>query len=78
MLGRASKNNVAPIPVLVLDRSDYLAAARLHRRCAARGLSASTVDCQIAQAAIAHGCILLTADADFRFIEKVAPHLRLG
>jgi len=56
--------------LLELRRSEVLAAARLHRRCAAEGVSASTADCQIAAAAIRHDCWLLTADADFGRIAR--------
>jgi hypothetical protein len=53
------------LPLLELERRNFVDAAALKRRCASKGITASTVDCQIAQAAIAHSCILLTADRDF-------------
>ena len=62
------------LPLLQLSRADYVAAARLHRTCAARGVGASTADCQIAAAAIAYRCALLSTDADFR---RIAEHSRL-
>lgn len=58
--------------LLPLERPDFVAAASLHRRCAAKGLSVSTVDCQIAAAAIRHNCRLLTADRDFEHIARVS------
>jgi predicted nucleic acid-binding protein len=61
-----------PFPLLELKRDDWIAAARLHRRCAAKGLTVSTVDCEIAAAAIRHDCVLLTADRDFQRIAKVS------
>jgi predicted nucleic acid-binding protein len=63
-----------PFPLLPLDRSDHIAAARLHRLCAQKGVGASTIDCQIAVAAIRHGCALLSTDSDF---ERMALHCEL-
>lgn len=62
--------HLEPFVLLELERSDFIAAASLHRKCAARGISASTVDCLIAQAAIRHGCLLLSADKDFERIAR--------
>lgn len=59
-----------PVPLLPLTRSDCEAAAAIHRSCAEQGVAASTVDCQIAQAAVSHSHALLTADRDF---ERIAP-----
>jgi len=63
-----------PFPLLSVDRSDHIAAARLHRACAQKGVGASTIDCQIAVAAIRHGCALLSTDRDF---ERMASHCAL-
>jgi len=57
-------------PLLPLSRDDHASAARLHRICAAAGVAASTTDCLIASAAIAHKCALLTADNDFECITR--------
>jgi len=59
-----------PFPLLELHRSDFIAAARLHRKCAAKGISASTADCRIAIASVENDCALLTADKDFRHIAR--------
>jgi len=64
--------HLEPFPLLVLQRSDFIAAAALHRRCAGRGVSTSTADCQIATAAIRHDCLLLTADKDFERIARLS------
>ena len=64
--------SLEPVPLLPLDRRVFVEAAALKRRCASRGISTSTVDCQIAQAAIAHDCWLLTADRDFERIAAVS------
>ncbi len=65
-------DRLEPFPLLELGRADYVTAARLHRRCASKGLAVTTTDCQIAAAAIRHDCLLLTADKDFERIARVA------
>jgi predicted nucleic acid-binding protein len=62
---------LAPFPLLHLGREIYIEAARIHRRCAAKGIAASTIDCQIAAAVVSHGHLLLTADDDFARIAEV-------
>lgn len=57
-------------PVLLLERSQAILAANLHRRCAAKGIAASTTDTQIAAVAIAYDCALLSADKDFHHIAQ--------
>ncbi len=59
-----------PVPLLDFQRDDYVAAARLHRVCASKGVSATTADCQVATAAIRHDCLLLTSDRDFELIAR--------
>jgi len=61
-----------PFPLLDLNRRDFIAAASLHRNCASTGVSVSTVDCQIAIAAIRHDCLLLSADKDFVRIARLS------
>jgi predicted nucleic acid-binding protein len=58
------------VPLPFLGRGDYVEAAAIHRKCASKGIFASTTDCQIAQAAIRHGYLLLTADKDFVHIAR--------
>lgn len=65
-------SHLEPFPILDLERSDFIAAAELHRRCAAKGVSASTADCQIATAAIRNECVLLTTDRDFERIAHLS------
>lgn len=69
--------HLEPFPLLELGRSDFIAAAALHRKCAAEGISVSTADCQIAMAAIRHDCLLLSADQDFTRIARISS-LRLA
>jgi predicted nucleic acid-binding protein len=66
-------DHLAPFPLLVLHRGDYLYAAEIRNKCRAKGLAISTVDAQIAAAAINHRCALLTADADFRAMARHFP-----
>ena len=73
---RKAARYLAPFPLLALTWDDHVAAARLHRRCAASGVAATTVDCRIATAAIRNDCALLTADEDFRRIAELS-ELRL-
>ncbi len=74
---RMVARHLEPFPLLDLERSDFIASATLHRKCAARGVTASTADCQIATAAIRHDCLLLSADRDFERIARLS-HLKLA
>lgn len=70
---RRVSGDLNSFPLLELVREDFVEAARLHRRCAARGVGASTVDCLIAVAAIRHDCVLLTTDSAFNRIAGQCP-----
>jgi len=59
-----------PFPLLELDRSTYIAAAKLRTMCRAKGVQASPVDFLIATACSQHGYPLLTADQDFSWIAR--------
>jgi len=69
---RKAREYMRPFPVLLLGESGHVEAAEISRRCAHRGTSVSTTDCQIAAAAIRNGCTLLTADEDFERIAAVS------
>jgi predicted nucleic acid-binding protein len=69
---RTVARHLEAFPILPLERADFVRAAELHRRCAARGIAASTVDCQIAISAMRHDCGLLTADTDFERIASLS------
>jgi predicted nucleic acid-binding protein len=71
------RRHLDAFPILALERRDFVDAAALHRRCAAKGVGASTADCQIAVTAIRHRCMLLSADKDFERIASVCD-LELG
>lgn len=82
MKSEADANRLASLfedfpPAPALTYADHVDAARLWRRCRAKGVTVrSTVDCLIAQLAIRHRLILVSKDRDFEGIAKVAP-LRL-
>ena len=67
---RTLARHLEPFPLLELERRDFIVAASLHRKCAARGVSVSTVDCHIATTAIRYGCLLLSADRGFERIAR--------
>lgn len=68
---------LAPFPLLPLHRGDYVYAAEIRHKCRVKGVTITTIDAQIAAAAIDHRCTLLTTDADFSAIARVFP-LRLA
>ena len=68
---------LAPFPMLALHRGDYVYAAEIRNKCRVKGVTISTIDAQIAAAAIDHKCVLLTADRDFEAIARHFP-LRLA
>jgi predicted nucleic acid-binding protein len=63
-----------PFPLLELDRSTYIAAAKLRTLCRAKGVQASPVDFLIAAACTQQGYPLLTADQNF---SRIARHCDL-
>ncbi len=67
---RRAAKALAVFPLLQLSRADYLEGAKIHRTCAARGIVASTTDCQIAAAGVMNRCALLTTDRDFSRIAE--------
>ena len=68
---------LAPFPLLSLHRGDYVYAAEIRNKCRVKGVTITTIDAQIAAAAIDHSCTLLTTDADFTGIARLFP-LRLA
>jgi predicted nucleic acid-binding protein len=68
---------LAPFPLLALHRGDFVYAAEIHNKCRVKGVTLSTVDAQIAAAAIDHKCALLTSDRDFDAVARLFP-LRLA
>jgi predicted nucleic acid-binding protein len=70
---RRAMKALSAFPLLQLSRADYVEGAKIHRKCAARGVAASTVDCQIAAAGVTNGCAVLTTDGDFSRIAEICP-----
>jgi len=68
---------LSPFPILSLHRGDYVYAAEIRNKCRAKGVTVSTVDAQIAAAAINHRCALLAVDQDSEGISRHFP-LRLA
>jgi predicted nucleic acid-binding protein len=60
------------LPLLAVKKEDYVSAAKLRRKCAGKGISASTIDCLIASMTVSSGSHLLTADKDFSYIASVS------
>lgn len=67
-------DRLAAFPLLALHRGDFVFAAEIRNKCQVRGVTTSTIDAQIAAAAINHRCRLLTTDRDF---ERIARHFPL-
>ena len=61
-------------PLLQVGREQAVFAAKICRQCASKGITASSIDCQIAAVTIAYDCFLLSADKDF---EHIAQHTDL-
>jgi len=66
----------APLPLIVAQREDHIAAADLRNECRRRGLQIGTIDALLAQLCIRHDLTMLSTDRDFEHLARVAP-LRL-
>jgi predicted nucleic acid-binding protein len=65
--------HLSAFPLLAMHRGDYIYAAEIRNRCRFKGLTISTIDAQIAAAAINHRCSLLTLDRDFASVARHFP-----
>ena len=63
----------APLPMIVPDRDDHLAAADLRNACRRRGVQLGTIDALIARLCLRHDLELLTTDGDFHHAARHAP-----
>ena len=63
-----------PLPLLVPDREDHVAAAELRNECRRRGIQIGTIDALLAQLCVRHELVMLTTDADF---SRIARHSQL-
>jgi hypothetical protein len=59
-----------PLPLIVPDRQDHVAAAELRNECRRRGTQIGTIDALLAQLCIRHGLVMLTTDADFSHVAR--------
>ena len=63
----------APLPFIVPQRVDHIAAAELRNRCRRAGLQVGTIDALLAALCIARSMMILTTDADFARIAELQP-----
>ena len=63
-----------PLPLVVPDRQDHVAAAELRNECRRRGIQIGTIDALLAQLCVRHELVMLTTDADF---SRIARHAQL-
>jgi len=64
-----------PLPLLMPDRADHIAAAEVRNVCRRAGVQVGTIDALLAQLCLRHDLVMLTTDADF---EHMAQHTPLG
>lgn len=67
------REHLAAFPLIDPKREDYIEAARLRNRCAAKGVQAGTIDFLIAAVCLRYQCMLLTTDNDFTAIARCVP-----
>lgn len=63
----------APLPLIVPQREDHIAAAELRNECRRRGLPIGTIDALLAQLCIRHDLVMLSTDGDFEHLARIAP-----
>lgn len=70
---RRLEGELSGFRLLLADRTIHVAAAALHTTCAAKGVSAATVDCLIAAQTVHVDGELYTLDSDFTRIAAHSP-----
>jgi predicted nucleic acid-binding protein len=66
----------SPLPLIVPQREDHIAAAELRNDCRRRGVQVGTIDALLARLCIRYELVMLSTDGDFEHLAKLAP-LRL-
>jgi len=59
-----------PLPLIVPDRQDHVAAAELRNECRRRGVQIGTIDALLARLCIRHELVMLTTDAGFSRVAR--------
>jgi len=62
-----------PLPLLMPDRADHVAAAEARNVCRRAGVQVGTIDALLAQLCIRHDLVMLTTDADFERMTQYVP-----
>lgn len=63
----------SPLPFIVPQREDHIAAADLRNVCRRAGLQIATIDALLAALCIARALVILTTDTDFTRIAELQP-----
>ncbi len=63
----------APLPFIVPQRDDHIAATDLRNTCRREGLQLGTIDALLARLCMAHSLVMLTTDTDFVRLAEVQP-----
>jgi hypothetical protein len=64
----------AALPLIVPDRDDHVAAAKIRNACRRRGVQLGTIDALFVRLCIRHDLVMLSTDQDFH---HAAPHAQL-
>lgn len=62
-----------PLPMLLPDRQDHVAAAELRNTCRRQGVQLGTVDALLARLCIRHRLVMLSTDRDFVHAAGIVP-----
>jgi predicted nucleic acid-binding protein len=64
----------SPLPLLVPDREDHIAAAEIRNTCRRAGVQIGTIDALLARLCARHHLVMLTTDRDF---DRMLPYARI-
>lgn len=62
-----------PLPLLMPDRTDHIAAAEARNDCRRHGVPIGTIDALLAQLCVRHDLVMLTTDRDFEHMSRHVP-----